>query len=236
MTLTPTATLAEVASTYPSLTRELERLGLDYCCGGKRTLEEACRQQGLDLEAVVAELSNQPLADEPPAEWLSMQPAELVDHVETTHHRYLKQEMPRLSELADKVMRAHGERHPELNRVAEVFAEIRNDLEPHLRKEEDIIFPMIRTLASASSMPSFDCGSIAKPIAVLEREHSVVGGLLAQLRELTDGYQAPADTCASTKALMVGLAELEADTHLHVHKENNHLFPTVKALEKQLAG
>jgi regulator of cell morphogenesis and NO signaling len=234
MALPPTATLAELASTYPSLSRELERLVLDYCCGGKRSLEEACRQQGLDLATVVAELSRQPLEDEPPAAWLAMQPAELVDHVEATHHQFLKREMPRLSELAERVIRAHGERHPELIRVAEVFAEIRTDLEPHLRKEEHIIFPMIRTLASASSRPSFDGGSIAKPIAVLEREHSVVGGLLAQLRQLTDGYQAPADTCASTKALMAGLAELEADTHLHVHKENNHLFPTVKALEKQL--
>jgi regulator of cell morphogenesis and NO signaling len=236
MALTPTATLAEVASTYPSLTRELERLGLDYCCGGKRSLEEACRQQGLDLESVVAELSSRPLEDESPAEWLAMGPAELVDHVEATHHRYLKQEMPRLSELADKVMRVHGERHPALIRVAEVYAEIRTDLEPHLRREEEVIFPMIRTLASATSRPSFECGSIAKPIAVLEREHGVVGGLLAQLRELTDGYQAPADTCASTQALMEGLAELEADTHLHVHKENNHLFPAVKALEQQLAA
>jgi regulator of cell morphogenesis and NO signaling len=225
-----------MASTYPSLTRELERLGLDYCCGGKRSLEEACRQQGLDLEAVVSELSSQPLEDELPAAWLAMQPAELVDHVEATHHSYLKQEMPRLSELAEKVMRVHGERHPELIRVAEVFAEIRTELEPHLRKEEDIIFPMIRTLATASSMPSFEGGSIAKPIAVLEREHSVVGGLLAQLRDLTNGYQVPPDTCASTQALMAGLAELEADTHLHVHKENNHLFPNVKDLEKELTA
>jgi regulator of cell morphogenesis and NO signaling len=124
--------------------------------------------------------------------------------------------------------------HPELNDVAAAVAEIRADLEPHLRKEEEMLFPMIRTLDVATSRPSFACGSIRNPITVLEAEHMVVGGLLARLRNLTNGYQAPADTCASTQALMVGLAQLEADTHLHVHKENNHLFPAVTAREEEL--
>jgi regulator of cell morphogenesis and NO signaling len=235
MALTPTTTLAELASTHPALTRELERLGLDYCCGGKRSLEEACRQQGLDSDAVLAELSQQPLAAEPPADWISLPPAALVDHLEATHHRYLKQELPRLSELAAKVSRVHGETHPELIRVAEVYAELRADLEPHLRKEEEVLFPMIRSLASASHRPAGHRDAIANPIATMEQEHTTVGGLLEQLRALTHGYQAPADTCASTRALMAGLAELEADTHLHVHKENNHLFPAAQAMENQLA-
>ena len=114
--------------------------------------------------------------------------------------------------------------------------EIRGDLEPHLRKEEEVLFPMIRSLASASSQPRFHGGSIAHPIAVMEHEHVAVGALLEQLRALTNGYQAPAGTCASTQALMEGLAELEADTHLHVHKENNHLFPAVLALETAMAS
>jgi regulator of cell morphogenesis and NO signaling len=236
MELTPTTTLAEIASTYPTLTRELERLGLDYCCGGKRSLEEACRQQGLDPEAVVAELSSQPLAAEPAAEWRGLAPADLVDHLEATHHRFLKQELPRLSELAAKVGRVHGEKHPDLVRAAEVLAEIRFDLEPHLRKEEEVLFPMIRTLASATHRPCFPCGSIANPIAVMEDEHTVVGGLLERMRALTHGYQAPTGTCASTRDWMAGLAELEADTHLHVHKENNHLFPAVISLEERLSA
>jgi regulator of cell morphogenesis and NO signaling len=162
--------------------------------------------------------------------------AELVDHLEATHHRYLKRELPRLSGLAAKVSRVHGEKHPELIHIAEVVAELRADLEPHLHKEEEVLFPMIRTLASATNRPSFPGGSIADPIAVMEHEHTVVGGLLEQLRVLTHGYQAPDDTCASTRALMAGLAELEADTHLHVHKENNHLFPAVTVLEERLAA
>lgn len=234
MTLTTSTTLAEVVSTYPALTRELERIGLDYCCGGKRSLEQACRQQNLDPEGVLAELTSQPLAAEPAPEWQNLPLAEMADHLEATHHRYLKQELPRLAELATKVSRTHGATHPELNEVAAVVTEIRADLEPHLRKEEEVLFPMVRTIGSASNRPSFPCGSINNPIAVMEAEHAVVGGLLASLRELTDGYQAPADTCASTQALMAGLAQLEADTHLHVHKGNNHLFPAVAALEEGL--
>jgi regulator of cell morphogenesis and NO signaling len=160
-----------------------------------------------------------------------------VDHLESTHHHYLKQELPRLEELAAKVNLAHGVSHPEFGDVAATVAEIRADLEPHLRKQEDVLFPLIRTLASATtSMPSFACGSIKNSIALMEAEHRVVGGLLARLRELTCGYQAPADTCTFTQELMVGLAKLERDTHLHVHKENNHLFPAVTALEEVMCS
>lgn len=234
--ISPSTTLAEIASTTPVLTRELERLGLDYCCGGQRSLAEACRAQQLDPEAVIAELASVPAAAEAPADWIGLPPIELVDHLEATHHRGLKDALPRLTELATKVSRVHGEAHPELIRVAEVVNELRADLEPHLRKEEEVLFPMIRSLATASSQPGFPCGSIANPIAVMEEEHVAVGALLEQLRALTNGYQAPAGTCASTRALMEGLAELEADTHLHVHKENSHLFPAVMALEEQLTA
>jgi regulator of cell morphogenesis and NO signaling len=142
-----------------------------------------------------------------------------------------------LEELAAKVNLAHGVSHPELDDVAATVAEIRAELEPHLRKQEDVLFPMIRTLASATtSMPSFACGSIRNSIALMEAEHRVVGGLLARLRELTCGYQALADTCTSTQELIVGLAKLEANIHLCVHKENNHLFPGVIALEELMCS
>jgi regulator of cell morphogenesis and NO signaling len=236
MPLTSTTTLAEIVSSNPLLTQELERLGLDYCCGGKRNLEEACRQQGLDAQSVIAELASQPIAAEPAPVWMALSPAALVDHLEATHHRYLKAELPRLSELAAKVSRVHGEKHPELIRVAEVLAELRADLEPHLHKEEDVLFPMIRSMGSAGVRPDVPFRSIGTPIAVMEAEHTAVGRLLEQLRKLTGGYRAPADTCASTLSLMAGLAELEADTHLHVHKENNHLFPAAIESEQRFAA
>ena len=236
MDLTPSTSLAEIASQRPDLTRELERLGLDYCCGGKRSLAVACAERGLDPDVITAELNGIPGAEVPAADWIALTPAQLVDHLEATHHRYLKQELPRLSELAAKVSRVHGQKHPELVQAAAVLAEIRADLEPHLQKEEQVLFPMIRSLATTSCRPSFHCGSIANPISVMEQEHTAVGALLERLRQITGGYVAPADTCASTRALMAGLAELEADTHLHVHKENNHLFPAVLEQEQQLAA
>jgi regulator of cell morphogenesis and NO signaling len=159
-----------------------------------------------------------------------------VDHLEATHHRYLWAELPRLSMLADKVFSVHAERHPELVDVATCVATIRADLEPHLTKEEHVLFPMIRALAAAEAAPTFHCGSLTNPISVMLAEHDTVGELLAQLRELTNTYRVPPDGCASYAALFSGLAELEADTHLHVHKENNVLFPAVLALERQVAS
>jgi regulator of cell morphogenesis and NO signaling len=237
MKLIRSATLADIASNNPSLLRVLEHFGLDYSCGGKRTIDEACLQQGLDVDAVIDALEHHAVSAEAPAAWLALTPADLVDHLETTHHHHLKQELPRLEELAAKVNLAHGVSHPELDDVAATVAEIRAELEPHLRKQEDVLFPMIRTLASATtSMPSFACGSIRNSIALMEAEHRVVGGLLARLRELTCGYQALADTCTSTQELIMGLAKLEANIHLYVHKENNHLFPAVIALEELMCS
>lgn len=234
--ISPTSTLGELVTAHPSLARELERRDLDYCCGGRRSLADACTEAGLDVDAVVTELTD--LADPGEAEpaWATMDMAELADHLEATHHRYLWHEMPRLAALLDKIVAVHGARHPELEQVRACYDEIRADLEPHLMKEERILFPMIRELADAGTAPSFHCGSVANPISVMMREHDVVGDLLARLREQTGDYRTPADGCASYQAAFDGLAHLEADTHLHVHKENNVLFPQVVERERQLVG
>jgi regulator of cell morphogenesis and NO signaling len=163
-----------------------------------------------------------------------MSPAALVDHLESTHHAYLRVALPRLCALADKVASVHGERHPELSEVARLVVELRADLEPHLLKEERVLFPMVRELAGAAVAPEFHCGTLANPIRVMSQEHDAVGELLALLRATTGDYAVPADGCASYAALYTGLAELEADTHLHVHKENNVLFPAVLAGEAAL--
>jgi regulator of cell morphogenesis and NO signaling len=141
--------------------------------------------------------------------------------------------MPRLSALATKVADAHRARHPELDRIVTVYDELRADLEPHLFKEERVLFPMIRELASASEMPQFHCGTLRNPITVMLSEHDRAGELLADLRELTNDYTPPSDGCMSYRMLFAGLAQLEADTHLHVHKENNVLFPAVERLEDE---
>lgn len=227
-------TLAAIIDANPEAARILEHHQLDYCCGGQRTLEQACAERGLDPAEIRAELDAAPTAGE--GAWTAMGPARLVDHLETTHHRYLHEELPRLAALAHKVVGVHGDRHPELRRVTSTFTELRADLEPHLLKEERVLFPMIRELAGATTAPSFHCGSLDNPVRMMLLEHDRAGELLAELRDLTDGYQPPADGCASYQALYRGLEELEADTHLHVHKENNVLFPAVLALESSLAA
>lgn len=234
-TLDTSLRLADVVTTYPSLARELEARGLDYCCGGATTLERACNDLGLDADLVIAELQAS-ITDTRPEAWATMGAVQLVDHIVETHHRYLWDELPRVAALMDKVLSVHGERHPELEVIARCFGTIRGDLEPHMRREEQVLFPAIREMATASTMPEFPFGLIENPISVMLREHDVVGELLAELRQLTDGFTPPADGCASYCALFAAFGEIEADTHLHVHKENNLLFPTVVAIEHRLSN
>ncbi len=231
--ITTETTLGEVVNLHPGLARELERRGLDYCCGGRRTLGEASLAAGLDPAVVAGELAAASV-DLPGAAWADLTAAELVDHIEATHHRFLWDELPRLTELVAKITAVHGVGHPELVDVGRIFAELRADLEPHLMKEERILFPMIRELAAAGEAPTFHCGSLRNPISVMLTEHDRAGEILARLRAATRGYAVPADGCASYRACYEGLAAVESDTHLHVHKENNVLFPAVVELEGRL--
>ena len=237
----PTTPLGVIVTEHPALAGDLERLGLDYCCGGRRSLGDACAEQGLDVNSVVDDLSAG-ARHAPPEDWASMGPAQLVDHIEATHHAHLHAELPRIEALAAKVDSVHGDRHPELAFIRATFDELALELEPHLAREEQILFPMIRELAGAPDdlpAPSFHCGSLSNPIRVMLVDHDRAGELLDQLRGLTSGYVTPDDACASYTALYEALAALEADTHLHVHKENNVLFPAVLELDtrrREVAG
>ncbi len=236
LTLKPDTTLAELVTAHPELASRFDALGLDYCCGGQQLLTDAVGAAGLDLDVITAELQATPLqagADAGPG-WDGIDG--LVDHLEATHHAYLHDALPRLTALADKVAGVHGANHPELARVAELVHEMQEELEPHLRKEEQVLFPMIRELAAASAASEFPCGSLVDPIRVMLGEHDSVGELLASLRAATDQYRVPDDGCGSYHALYSGLAELEADTHLHVHKENNELFPLVLETERTMTA
>ena len=224
----PSMTLGDIVTLRPSLAADLERRGLDYCCHGGRTLAEAAREAGLDAQIVAEELSAAHIA-EPAAEWASFGLVELVDHIETVHHHYLWAEMPRISALVDKIVTVHGERHPELAEVQRLYTELRADLEPHLNREEQELFPMIRQLAATADASGSDHQELVAQIEALGAEHETVGDLLDDLNRVTSGYETPADGCASYVACYQALAHLESDTHLHVHKENNVLFPAVRS-------
>ncbi len=232
-----TSTVGEWVTQRLSRSRIFEQFDIDYCCGGQMSLGEACRVKGVELDEVLGALRNEagrPVAAEFDVDLAALTPTALCDHIETVHHRYLRSEMPRLAELVAKVNRVHGERHPELAELERVFAALRHELDSHLEKEEKILFPMIRELETASSLPGFHCGSIGNPIRVMEHEHDSAGEALAHIRRCTDDFTTPEDACTSYRAMLEGLLRFEFDMHQHIHKENNVLFPRGLALERAL--
>ena len=218
-------TLGDLVAERPARARVFERHGLDYCCAGRRTLAAAAAAQHLDGTAIAGELLAVVDTDDSDVDMLD--PVALVDHILATHHAYLHEELPLLVALADKVFGVHGERHPELERVAELVTEIRDDLEPHLAKEERVLFPAIRRWANGER--SFHFGPMTNPVRMMMMEHDRAGELLAALRDATFDYELPEDACTSYRLLFDRLVELEADTHRHIHLENNVLFPAVTA-------
>lgn len=230
----PTWALGDLVNELPGSARVLESFGIDYCCGGQRSLGRACDELGIDVAQVVDALSQ--LVETAPEDWAAMSPDDLVDHLESTHHRWLRDELPRLEALASKVAAVHSQTHPELVGVLADVRGLRADLEPHMLKEERVLFPMVRQLCSSDDPVEFHCGSVRNPISVMLAEHDATGALLSRLRIRTDGFEVPDDGCASYRELYAGLEALEADTHLHVHKENNLLFPAVVELEQRASA
>lgn len=217
-----------------------DRLNIDFCCGGKQTLLEACKNQGIDFNLVVDELilgakKGSPAGCFRTTSWLDATLSQLVDHIEHTHHKYLKKELPRLQTLADKVALVHGAKDTRLKEVATVFLAFKEEIEQHTRKEESILFPYIRKIEKEASSTPPPFGSVANPVRCMESEHADAGDALLKLRQLTDQYAAPEHACASWKALLSGLAELDKDLRIHIHKENSILFPKAIARESEHA-
>ena len=224
-------TLGELVAESPARAAVLESLGLDFCCGGAQTLESACRDAGLDAATVGRLLANPPVAAagtagaEPDVRGMSL--TELVDHIEQTHHVFMRTTLPRLADQAAKVTSAHGDTCPEVRAIQDVLAGLTAELEMHLDKEEQVLFPAIRALEQTGGSASFHCGDLSTPIRVMFMEHDQAGEALARLRQLSSGYTLPADACGTFEAYYAGLQGLERDLHRHIHKENNVLFPRV---------
>jgi regulator of cell morphogenesis and NO signaling len=212
-----------------------EDLNIDSCCGGHRTLAEACAEKGIDPETVLTRLMADPTESDSAAavvEGMDGSLSEAVDHLLETHHKYLKEALPRLAALLDKVVNAHVARHPELTTVRELFAELRADLEPHLMKEEQVLFPIIKVLETSGGNADFHCGSVLNPIRIMQAEHEQALTLFEKIRATTQNFKMPEDGCESYRLLLTGLNELEIDTRLHIQKENEILFPQVLAYEE----
>lgn len=227
----------ELVRGHAGRARVLDGFGIDYCCGGRTPLKEACSQQGLDVEEVLHALEAnddaQPAADQ--IDWTGESMTRLANHIVSRHHAYLRDVLPQLGSLLDKVVSKHAEKHPNLAELREVYTTMWDELLNHMMKEELVLFPFIRSLDAAAHAgqpaPRFHCGSVAAPIHVMEDEHRRAGEALRRMRELTFGFRPPQDACDAYRILMAGLRELERDLHLHIHKENDILFPRAAAVE-----
>lgn len=232
-------TVRELALEKPGAARVFESLGIDYCCGGKQTLEQACRAAGVPVAKVIdaMEAAHQsPAAMTSQTDWQALPLADVIIHIKNTHHQYTRQEIARLGPLFDKVCSVHGKNHPELLQLRAIFQGLAQELTTHLMKEEMVLFPYIErmeesVLQSEPILPPH-FGTVQNPVSMMEHEHDSAGKALRALRATGNGYMAPADGCVSFQTLYKTLAELEADLHQHIHLENNILFPRAIAMEK----
>lgn len=215
-----------------------ESHGLDFCCGGKRTIEDACNTKGVDSKLLLAELeklnSNNPSSthfDKWEADFLS-------DYIINNHHAYVNNAISTIEHHLQKVVSAHGAKHPQVCSIDSIFAELKTELLEHMAKEERMLFPYIKKLSFAIKnsieMPSPPFGSVENPIKVMESEHDNAGLLLKKINALSEGYVPPQDACATFRVLFGELKEFEEDLHMHIHLENNVLFPKAKAMEEKL--
>jgi regulator of cell morphogenesis and NO signaling len=237
MTLTATKTVRELAVEIPNATRVFEKLGIDYCCGGARSLDEACEAANLSIDQVLAQLNGaaQPAA---PADrdWQTALLAELVEHIVSTHHAYVREETARMHPLLAKVCKVHGQNHPELLAISDTFDGLAQELTMHMMKEEVVLFPHIvrmeESLLQKEPVLPPPFGTVKHPVDMMMHEHDLAGDALRKLRELSSSYQAPADGCFSYRTLYQALEAFEADLHQHIHLENNILFPRAIKMER----
>ena len=228
-------TVGELVAEGPARSRVFEKYGIDYCCGGNKQLTEACISKGVSVDEVLAEL-NEADSAEPAAEdvdYASMELDLLIEHIVSTHHAYLTQELPRLVGLAQKVAKAHAANDPRLLEIESVVRALSKELMSHMGKEEQVLFPFIRKLAQTNTVPLMPFGTLANPIAAMELEHTSAGDALRRIGVLTDDYAVPDWACNTYRVLLEGLQKLELDLHRHIHKENNILFPKALAMERR---
>ena len=227
-------TLAQIVNSNHKAATVFEKYHLDFCCKGKRSLAQACTEQQLTLSEVTGDLQQVfANAGNGKLEFEKMSLTQLCEYIVQTHHAYVKNEMPQIFAYLQKVTSKHGDRHPELNRIFQTFAAVKEEMEGHMKKEELILFPRIKELEKIASVDNgqfqMNIGYLQSPINVMENEHDHAGTQLNEIRILTNDYTAPQDACTTYRLSFAALQAFEIDLHQHVHLENNILFP--KAIE-----
>jgi len=232
-------TLGQIAAKDLRKAQVFKKYGLDFCCGGKKTVKEACAEKGLDVTKVEQELQHaDQLPSSRPIPYGDWSLDFLADYIVNTHHSYVAKNLPDIKAYSDKVRKVHGNNHPELIRINELVQEVYTELTAHMAKEERVLFPYIKELVIAAKntqpLHAAHFGTVQNPINMMEMEHEMVGKNLDEIRTLSNNYLLPEDACASYSLLYRMLDEFEEDLHLHIHLENNILFPKALEMEKEL--
>jgi regulator of cell morphogenesis and NO signaling len=232
-------TLGEIAAKDLRKAEVFKKYGLDFCCGGKKTVKEACAEKGIDVTRVEKELqtADKNITGTRPLPYNDWSLDFLADYIVNTHHSYVKKTIPDLMSYGAKVASVHGHLHNELHKINRLTDEVCAELASHMVKEETVLFPYIKQLAAAknngSQLQSKNFRSIQSPINMMEHEHEIAGKKLDEIRTLSNNYTLPEDACASYSYLYKTLEEFENDLHIHVHLENNILFPKSLDLESK---
>jgi regulator of cell morphogenesis and NO signaling len=239
MTVTDQTTVRDIAVSNPSTVRVFEKLGIDYCCGGNKSLKDICESKHIDLQFLLERLgaAGEALDDPDLMGWHKEPLAMLIQHIVRKHHNFVRDEMPRLRVLAEKVVARHGAQDSSLVEVRDCIAKINEEMTSHMLKEEQVLFPymakMEHELGAGKELPLAFFGSVRNPIASMLAEHDAAGELLKRIRSLTRDYTLPEGACPTFRALFSTMQEFETDMHRHVHLENNILFPRALAMEQQ---
>lgn len=236
MNATQDTTIRDIVAADFRAAAVFQKFGIDFCCGGGRTLADVCSERGLPVDTVVAELAGACHSDSSAApqfgEWDA---TTLATYIVEQHHAYVREALPAIKAHTEKVARVHGERHPEMIEVDRLFTAVAEEMTSHMFKEERILFPYVVALEASVRgglpAPAAPFGSVENPIAMMEDEHESAGGAMASIRRLTNDYTVPEDGCTTFRVCLQELEAFERDLHTHVHLENNLLFPKAVRLE-----
>ncbi len=236
-TIEPTMKVKDIAIRYPELLSELERLGIDYCCGGDRALSDVAAAAGVDPVEVANLLAAAPIPEpSSQTDWSRSTMSDLSDHIEQTHHVLARETLARLEPLLDKCVESHGRERPHWIPLRDVVAGLAGEMLDHLVREERVLFPWLRRLEQPRRIESGPPWSVRRPIDCMMHDHDSVGRALARIRELTHDYRLPGDACSTEREVYRLLRRLEQDTRIHIHKENNILFPAGVVAEEARAA
>lgn len=237
MKISTNSAIGEIVRVNFKTAQIFENYGIDFCCGGDKTLISVCSEREIDMNELISSVEAVMESDDPDSKYfLSLTPDALIEYIINRHHSYVNETIPFLSQKLEKLCNVHGAHHPELFEIMELFAAAAGNLSQHMKKEELIVFPLIRKiyLAKQENKKAEVGENLNSRIDEMSEEHSAEGERFGKISELSDNYSLPPDGCGTYDVTLKTLSEFEQDLHKHIHLESNILFPTALKMEKDL--